>query len=127
MTFDNFQYLLLMAACLAITLPLELLFGARVYRRPARLVKAMAIPVAIFVVWDLYAIAADHWDFNPTYVTGWRLPGNLPVEELSFFLTIPVVSLLTYEAVGNVVRGEVPWLRRLFRRPPAAGDTGGES
>lgn len=124
MDLDNFQYLLLMGACLAITLPLELLFGARVYRQPRRLVTAMAVPVAIFVAWDLFAIAREHWDFNPRYVTGWLLPGNLPVEEMAFFLTIPVVSLLTYEAVGRVIRGEVGWLRRLFRRPERAGAGG---
>ena len=38
---DRYQYLLLMAACLAITLPLEFVLGARVYRRPALLVAAL--------------------------------------------------------------------------------------
>ena len=100
---DRFQYLILMGLCLAITLPLEFLFGARVWRRPRRLVAAMAIPVAIFLVWDLVAIARDHWDFNPRYVTGWELPFNLPVEELAFFLVIPICSLLTLEAVRRVL------------------------
>ena len=107
MEFDDFQYLLLMGACLAITLPLEFVLGARVWRQPRRLVKALAIPVVIFVIWDLYAIARDHWGYNPDYVTGWELPGNLPIEELVFFITIPICSLLTFEAVGRVLRREV--------------------
>ena len=32
---DHYQYLLLMAGCLLITLPLEFVVGARVYRRAA--------------------------------------------------------------------------------------------
>jgi lycopene cyclase domain-containing protein len=112
MRFDDFQYLILMGLCLAITLPLEFVFGARVYRQPRRLVAAMAVPVAIFVAWDLFAIARGHWDFNPDYVTGIRLPGSLPLEELAFFITIPICSLLTYEAVGRVLRGEVKLPRR---------------
>ena len=116
MDLDRFQYLILMGLCLLITLPLELLFGARVWRSPRRLVRAMAVPVAIFVVWDLAAIAWDNWDYNPEYVTGWRLPGNLPIEELAFFLVIPICSLLTYEAVGRVLRREVPLVERLLRR-----------
>jgi lycopene cyclase domain-containing protein len=111
---DRFQYLLLMGACLAITLPLEFVLGARVWRRPRRLVRALWIPVAIFVAWDLFAISREHWDYNPRYVTGWELPGNLPIEELVFFIVIPICSLLTYEAVGRVLRGEVrmpPWRR----------------
>jgi lycopene beta-cyclase len=95
---DRYQYLLLMAACAAITLPLEFVFRARVYRRPRRLVRAMWLPVLLYVVWDLIAIARDHWSFNDRYVTGWEVPGGLPVEELAFFLVIPVCALLTFEA-----------------------------
>lgn len=96
---DRYQYLLLMAACVAITLPLEVVFHARVYRRPRRLVAAMAVPVALFVAWDVVAIARGHWNYAPQYVTGWTIPPNLPVEELVFFLVIPVCALLTFEAV----------------------------
>jgi lycopene cyclase domain-containing protein len=95
---DRYQYLLLMAACAAITLPLEFVFRAGVYRRPRRLARAMWLPVLLYVVWDLVAIARSHWTFAERYVTGWELPGGLPVEELAFFLVIPVCGLLTFEA-----------------------------
>ncbi len=100
---DRLQYLILMGLCLLITLPLEFLFGARVWRRPRRLAAAMGIPLAIFLVWDVVAIARDHWEYNPRYVTGWDLPFDLPVEELTFFLVIPICSLLTLEAVRRVL------------------------
>ena len=100
---DRFQYLILMGLCLLITLPLEFLFGARVWRRPRRLAAAMGIPLAIFVVWDVVAIARDHWTYNSRYVTGWTLPFDLPLEELTFFLVIPICSLLTLEAVRRVL------------------------
>ncbi len=100
---DRFQYLILMGLCLVVTLPLELLFGARVWRRPRRLLAAMGIPVVLFVVWDVIAIARHEWSYNPMYVTGWKLPFDLPVEELVFFLVIPVCSLLTLEAVRRVL------------------------
>jgi lycopene cyclase domain-containing protein len=100
---DRYQYLLLLAACLAVTLPLEFVFGARVWRRPRRLLFALAPTVLVFVVWDVVAIARDHWTFNQTYVTGRELPGNLPVEELAFFLVIPICGLLTLEAVRNIL------------------------
>ena len=127
MDLDRFQYLILMGLCLLITLPLEVVFGARVWRSPRRLVRAMAVPVAIFVVWDMLAISWDNWDYNPRYVTGWRLPGNLPVEEITFFIVIPICCLLTYEAVGRVMRREVPlveWLLRRVGRSRARSETG---
>ena len=102
MDLDDFQYLLLMAGCLAITLPLELVLGARVWRQPRRLLTALAGPLVVFVVWDAVAIARHHWTYNPDYVTGWDL-GNLPIEELAFFVVIPICGLLTYEAVRRLL------------------------
>jgi lycopene beta-cyclase len=97
---DRYQYLILMGLCLLITLPLEVLFRARIYRRPRRVLRAMAIPLALFVVWDIIAIGRGHWRYSETYTTGWVIPPNLPVEELVFFLVIPLCALLTFEAVS---------------------------
>ena len=46
-----------MGACLAITLPLEIVLGARVYRRPRRVLRVLVPVVALFVAWDALAIA----------------------------------------------------------------------
>ncbi len=100
---DRFQYLILMGLCVLITLPLEFVFGARVWRRPRRLAAALGIPLAIFVVWDVIAIARDHWGYNERYVTGIELPFDLPIEELVFFIVIPICCLLTLEAVRRVL------------------------
>ena len=101
---DRYQYLLIMAACALVTLPLEFVFRARIYRRPRRLLRAMWLPVALFVVWDVVAIARGHWDFDDRYVTGWTLPGDLPVEELAFFVVIPLCALLTFEASRHTLK-----------------------
>ncbi|PZQ43050.1 MAG: lycopene cyclase domain-containing protein, partial [Phenylobacterium zucineum] len=99
----TFAYLLVLAGCLLITLPLEFWLRARVYRRPLRLVLALAPTVVVFYVWDAVAIARGHWSYSPTQTTGWILPGGVPVEELVFFVVIPICGLLTYEAVGTVL------------------------
>jgi lycopene cyclase domain-containing protein len=99
---DHSQYLLLMGACVVLTLPLEFVFRARVWRRPLRLLRAVWIPVVVFGAWDVAAIAAHHWTFSRRYTTGVRLPGRLPVEELVFFVVVPVCGLLTFEAVRNL-------------------------
>ncbi len=113
------EYLLLMAACLAITLPLEFWLRARVYRRPVRLALAMAPALVVFYLWDLVAISRGHWWFSPRHTTGLLLPGGVPVEELSFFLVIPICSLLTFEAVGTVLRRFSP-----AREQPASREAG---
>jgi lycopene cyclase domain-containing protein len=115
---DRFQYLLLMAACLLITLPLELVLGARVYRRPAGLLLALVPVVIIFSVWDIAGILRDHWTYSTQFTTGWKLFFSMPVEELSFFVVVPICGLLTYEAVGRMIsRG-----RSRSRRGPTDAD-----
>ncbi|HYO03693.1 MAG TPA: lycopene cyclase domain-containing protein [Mycobacterium sp.] len=99
---DRWQYLLVLAACLLCTLPLEL-FGKGVYRQPRRLVAAV-LPVAlVFLIWDAIAVANDVWWYNPRYIMGLVAPGELPLEELLFFVVIPVCGLLTYSAVESVL------------------------
>jgi lycopene cyclase domain-containing protein len=97
------EYLLLMAACVAITLPLEFVLGARVYRRPRRLVLAVLPLLVIFYAWDAVAIARGHWDYSPAHTTGWLLPFAVPIEEVVFFIVIPLCGLLTFEAVGRML------------------------
>lgn len=100
---DHLLYVFLLAGCLAVTLPLELL-GARVYRRPARLGRAVLPTAAVFVAWDVLAIAGGVWHYNPRYLTGLTLPPALPLEELLFFLVVPVCAVLTLEAVRRLTR-----------------------
>jgi len=98
-----YEYLIVLAGCVLVTLPLEFVLGARVYRRPARLA-AVVLPVAAgFYLWDLVAVARGHWGFNPARTSGILLPGQVPLEEALFFLVIPLCGLLTYEAVGAVL------------------------
>jgi lycopene cyclase domain-containing protein len=99
---DRYQYLLLMGGCLIVTLPLELVIGTRVWRNPKRLLKAVVPPLIVFSAWDVAAIHRHHWRYNPKYVTGWRLPFDLPVEEVVFFAVIPICGLLTLEAVRRL-------------------------
>lgn len=105
------EYLALMAACLAITLPLEFVFRARVYRRALTALRSMVVMVIAFIAWDLLGIVRGHWSYNPAYVTGWRI-GLVPIEEIVFFLVIPWCALLTYESVGTCLG----WLRRWRER-----------
>lgn len=94
-------YLLVLGTCLLATLPLELFLRTRVYARPRRLLLTLLPVVAVFLTWDVLAIRAGHWDFDPDQLTGIRL-GELPLEELLFFVVIPCCALLSFEAVKRV-------------------------
>lgn len=111
---DRWQYLVILAACLVITAPLEFL-GTGVYRQPRRAARAI-LPVAlVFIVWDVLAIANHVWTYNPRYITGIDV-GPLPLEELLFFLVIPICGLLTYSAVEGIL-ARVARIKRSRVRP----------
>ena len=92
----------MLAFCVVGTLPLELWLGVRVYRQWKRLLLTLLPVVAVFVVWDLYAISAGHWTFDEEQTTGILLPGELPLDELLFFVVVPTCALLSVEAVRKV-------------------------
>ena len=95
-------YFGLLTTCVVVTLPLELVLGARVYRRPRRLVLTLVPVVVVFCAWDVLALRAGHWTWDPRQTVGVLLPWRLPLEELLFFLVVPVCALLTFEAVRRL-------------------------
>lgn len=99
---QRFGYLGVLLFILAGCLWLEVALRTRVLRRWRRLLLALVLPVAAFTCWDAYAIAQGHWWFDTDRILGVWLPGAVPVDELLFFLLIPLASILTLEAVRSV-------------------------
>jgi lycopene cyclase domain-containing protein len=98
---SHWAYVAMLAFCLAGTLPLVPLFGLRVFQQPGRLLLTVAVAATPFLVWDVYATAAGHWSFDPAQTLPWRVAG-MPLEEVGFFVVVPLASVLTYEAVRSV-------------------------
>lgn len=83
------------------TVWLEWGLRTRVYRRVLRLALAVVPAAAVFLVWDVYAIARGHWWFDETRILGHRVVGDVPVDEVVFFVMIPIAAVLTLEAVRS--------------------------
>lgn len=98
----HLAYLGMLVLCLLGTLPLELRLGVRVYRQSRRLLLTLLPVAAAFLLWDLYAVSAGHWDFDPAQTVGLVLPGGVPLEEALFFLVVPTCVVLAFEAVRRV-------------------------
>lgn len=110
MSLRHWSYVAMLAFCLAGTLPLVPAFRLRVLRQPRRLVLTIVVAGAPFLGWDVYATRAGDWRFDPAQTLPWRVAG-LPLEEIAFFVVVPLATVLTYEAVRAVSR------RHRARRP----------
>jgi lycopene cyclase domain-containing protein len=100
----HLAYLLVLAGCLVAALWLEPVLKVNVFRRWRRLLLTLLPVVTVFVTWDLLAIGAGHWRFDAAQTTGVVLPGGLPLDEVLFFVVVPVCAILGFEAVRAVLR-----------------------
>jgi lycopene cyclase domain-containing protein len=98
----HLTYLAVLGACLACALWLEPLLRVGVLRQWRRILLTLLPVVAVFVVWDLLAIAVGHWWYDREQIVGLILPGGLPIEEVLFFIIVPLCAMLGFEAVRKV-------------------------
>lgn len=59
-----------------------------------------------FIVWDHY-VSGYFWSFNPAYITGVKI-GNLPVEEILFFLSVPYACLFIWVIIDKKIKEKRP-------------------
>jgi lycopene cyclase domain-containing protein len=103
----HLTYVGLLAGCLVVTAPLELVLRVRVYARWRRFLLAVLPVFVVFVAWVLFAIAHGHWHYDDARILGVRLPGGIPVEEVLFCLVVPLCAVLAFEAVRKVTGWKV--------------------
>ena len=98
---SKFAYVSVLLGCLAGTAWLEYFLRTQVYRRARRLLLTVIPVVLIFSAWDAYAISQGHWAFDERYVTGITTMANIPIDEILFFIVIPICAILSFEAVRS--------------------------
>lgn len=96
----HLTYLLVHLASLAG--PLALSFDKKVhfYKKWKYVFPSMVLSGIFFVCWDEYFTRNGIWGFNDLYIIGIRL-GNLPLEEVLFFITVPYCCLFVYECIRS--------------------------
>ena len=95
---SDFVYLWVLVGCILAVAGLPWLLRVRVLNRWRRLLLSVLPAAVVFIVWDAHAINAGHWWFNPRHMSGVMF-GNLPLEELLFFLVVPLCTVMAYEAI----------------------------
>jgi lycopene cyclase domain-containing protein len=100
----HLTYVAVLAGCLLGALWVEPVLHVHVVRRWRRVAITLGVVVVIFGGWDVAAVEAGHWRYDPAQTLGVRLLAGLPLEELLFFVVVPFAAILGFEAV-RAVRG----------------------
>lgn len=98
----HFSYVAVLGLVLIGCLWLEVALRTRVLARPRRLLLAVAPVVLPFFMWDAYAVSQGHWWFDTERILGVYAPWSVPLDEIGFFVVIPLAAILTFEAVRSV-------------------------
>lgn len=99
---SHFAYMFVLLGCLVGSGWLEYFLRTRVYRRWRRLSLSVLPVTVIYVLWDAYAIARGHWTFDSRFITNIEVVLNVPLDEVAFFVAIPICAVLTLEGVRSV-------------------------
>jgi len=97
----HLRYIAVLVVCLFGSGWLEFGYRTRVGRRWQRLLMTITPVVVVFCLWDAYAIAAGHWNFDPEQTSGIVVFAGIPLDEILFFVTIPICAILAFEAVRS--------------------------
>lgn len=104
MSLIHLSYAAMLIFCLSATIPLHWYFRLTVFGQPRRLALTVLLAGTPFLVWDLWVTELGHWWFDADQTLPPRILG-VPIEEVSFFVVIPIVTVLTFEAVKVARRG----------------------
>ena len=98
----KFSYMAMLLFTVVGSFWLEIVLRTRVIRRIKR-VAITILPIALlYLTWDAYAISQGHWRFDPQQIVGIFFPFHIPLEEVLFFLVVPLAAILTLEGVRAV-------------------------
>lgn len=62
-----------------------------------------SIVLAVYLFWDYWAIEKKIWSFDPEQTVGIKVFGIIPVEEILFFIIVPLMTIITYLALINLI------------------------
>ena len=61
-----------------------------------------AVILAMYTAWDVWAIENHNWRFDSEQIVRINIFGILPIEEILFFVIVPLITVLTYLALKKL-------------------------
>lgn len=83
------------------------------YKKWPAVLAAILVVGVPYVAWDMFVTGRGDWAFSKEHVLGVYV-GNLPIEEVLFFVVVPYSCLFVYEALQYFLKERRVWFSRSF-------------
>lgn len=95
----HLSYLAVIAFVTICALGINWGFGLRIGKRWRELILTESAIVIIYLSWDTWAIAKKNWFFDTHQIVNINVLPKVPLEELLFFIVVPLTIILSYQAL----------------------------
>ena len=99
----SYTYLLVNLSCIAIPLIASFYPKHPFYKDWSAFLKGNILTATLFIAWDAMFTQMGIWGFNKHYLIGFQI-GNLPLEEILFFICIPFACVFSYFALKHLIK-----------------------
>jgi len=100
----QFHYLMVLAFIGACAVLVNFGFKLRISSKWKLFLMTDAVILLIYLAWDFWAVAKESWYFDQKQIMGIYIFGELPIEEVLFFVIVPLMVVLTYLALIKLSR-----------------------
>jgi hypothetical protein len=102
----HFHYLLVLAFIGLCAVGVNTGFRLRFSKKVKQFIVMDAVIVVIYLAWDIWAVVKKSWYFDSHQIIGLNLFSRLPIEEILFFVIVPLMGVLTYLALLKITGWE---------------------
>lgn len=104
----HFSYLAVIAFITLCAFGVNLGFRLRIAERWLELAQTQLAILVIYLSWDTWAIAKKSWFFDSQQIVNVDVLPKVPLEELLFFLVVPIMTILSYQALLKLTKWQAP-------------------
>ena len=104
----HFSYLVVIAFISLCALGVNFGFRLTLGKYWRELLQTELVILVIYLSWDTWAIAKKSWFFDHRQIVNVDVLPKVPVEELLFFLVVPVMTILSYKALLKLTKWTPP-------------------
>lgn len=101
---EQFHYLYVLAFIAFCAVAVSLAFRLRVPRFWRNFLITDLSILIIYLNWDYWAIQKDNWNFDSEQILGFYLFGGIPVEEVLFFIIVPLMTVIVYVTLMKIIK-----------------------